>query len=162
MPQRRLQHLGITLPLRDTIGFGVQWVQDAQMGWGDAVEEVMTEGTNKPGAGLTGLPGKPISPFIPARPWGPWRGEKMKMRVLRAGASPIPLCPGLAPFLPMGYEEDGDGDLPRVPSVPAAPAPPADSGEGKGITTRTTRHPLHRDVPPIPAAHPPFLLSPSQ
>lgn len=90
MPQRHLQHLGITLPLRDTIGFGVQWVQDAQMGWGDAVEEVMTEGTNKPGAGLTGLPGKPISPFIPARPWGPWRGEKMKMRVLRAGAPPTP------------------------------------------------------------------------
>lgn len=83
---------------RDTMGFGVQWVQDVQTGWGDAVEEMMAEGTNKPGAGLTGLPGKPISPFIPARPWGPWRGEKMRMGVLRAGAPLSPfaldwLCP---------------------------------------------------------------------
>ena len=89
-PRHRLRHPDVIPPLGDTIGFGVQWVQDVQTGWGDAVEEAMAEATNRPGAGLTGLPGKPISPFIPARPWGPWRGEKMRMRVFRAGATPVP------------------------------------------------------------------------
>lgn len=127
-------------------------------GEGDAAE-AMAGDTNKPGAGLTGLPGKPISPFIPGRPGGPWNGQKTRMRVLSVGAPPLP---GGIPMPPLGHEEeeDGEGDLPMAPSGPAAPAPPANSGEGKGITTGAPRHLSRGDVPPTPARHPPFPLSP--
>jgi len=81
----------------DTMRFGVRWVRDVRTGWGDAAEEAMAEGTNKPGAGLTGLPGKPISPFIPALPWGPWRGEKMRMGVAQSRGTPRPPLPPISP-----------------------------------------------------------------